>query len=141
MDFAIPPETEDLRQRIAAFVAAEILPLEADPASYDEHENIALPLLDAVRAKVKAAGLWAPQVPKALGGLGLDIAGMAVCYEAMGRSIFGPAAFNCAAPDDGNMILLARVASEAQKRRWLSPIVEGRVRSSFAMTEPMPGAT
>jgi len=140
MDFGIPPEIEALHRRIAAFVAAEILPLENDPASFDEHENIALPLLDQLRAKVKAAGLWAPQVPQALGGLGLNVSAMAVCYEAMGRSIFGPAAFNCAAPDDGNMILLARVATEAQKRRWLLPIVEGRVRSSFVMTEPMPGA-
>ncbi len=140
MDFAVPPEIEALRRRIAAFVAAEILPLENDPASFDEHENIALPLLDQLRAKAKAAGLWAPQVPQALGGLGLNVSAMAVCYEAMGRSIFGPAAFNCAAPDDGNMILLARVATEAQKRRWLLPIVDGRVRSSFVMTEPMPGA-
>ena len=140
MDFSIPPAVEALRRRIAAFVAAEILPVEKDPASFDEHENIALPLLEELRAKVKVAGLWAPQVPQALGGLGLNTAGMAVCYEAMGRSIFGPAAFNCAAPDDGNMILLARVATEAQIQRWLMPIVDGRVRSSFAMTEPMPGA-
>jgi len=140
MDHAAAPEVEALRRRIAAFVATEILPLEKDPASFDEHENIALPLLEELRKKVKAAGLWAPQMPRTLGGLGLNIAGMAVCYEAMGRSIFGPAAFNCAAPDDGNMILLARVATEAQKRRWLVPIVDGQVRSSFAMTEPMPGA-
>jgi acyl-CoA dehydrogenase len=140
MDHAVSPDVEALRRRIADFVAADILPLEKDPASFDEHENIALPLLEELRKKVKAAGLWAPQMPRALGGLGLNIAGMAVCYEAMGRSIFGPAAFNCAAPDDGNMILLARVATEAQKRRWLVPIVNGQVRSSFAMTEPMPGA-
>jgi acyl-CoA dehydrogenase len=75
-----------------------------------------------------------------MGGLGLNVSGMAVCYEAMGRSIFGPAAFNCAAPDDGNMILLAKIASAQQKQRWLAPIVEGRLRSAFAMTEPMPGA-
>ena len=140
MDHAISPDVEVLRRRIADFVAAEILPLEKDPANFDEHENIALPLLEELRKKVKAAGLWAPQMPRALGGLGLNIAGMAVCYEAMGRSIFGPAAFNCAAPDDGNMIVLSRIATEAQKRRWLVPIVDGQVRSSFAMTEPMPGA-
>ena len=140
MDHAISPDVEALRRRIADFVATDILPLEKDPANFDEHENITLPLLEELRKKVKAAGLWAPQMPRALGGLGLNIAGMAVCYEAMGRSIFGPAAFNCAAPDDGNMILLSRIATEAQKRRWLVPIVDGRVRSSFAMTEPMPGA-
>lgn len=140
MNFAPPPEIAALSRKLSEFVAAEILPLEADLANYDEHENIALPVLERLRAKVKAAGLWAPQIPKDLGGLGLNVSGMAVCYEAMGRSIFGPIAFNCAAPDDGNMILLAKVASEAQKRRWLMPIVEGRVRSAFAMTEPMPGA-
>ena len=140
MDFALPPETETLRRRIADFVAAEIMPLEADRASYDEHENIAMPVLERLRAKVKAAGLWAPQMPRELGGLGLNVSGMAACYETMGRSIFGPVAFNCAAPDDGNMILLSRTATPGQKRRWLIPIIEGRVRSAFVMTEPMPGA-
>ncbi|HSY88594.1 MAG TPA: acyl-CoA dehydrogenase family protein [Verrucomicrobiae bacterium] len=140
MDFALPPETEALRRRIADFVAAEIMPLEANRANYDEHENIALPVLEALRAKVKAAGLWAPQMPRELGGLGLNVSAMAACYEAMGRSIFGPAAFNCAAPDDGNMILLARTGTAEQRQRWLAPIVEGRVRSAFAMTEPMPGS-
>jgi acyl-CoA dehydrogenase len=139
MDFALPPETEALRRRIADFVAAEIMPLEANRANYDEHENIALPVLEALRAKVKAAGLWAPQMPRELGGLGLNVSAMTACYEAMGRSIFGPAAFNCAAPDDGNMILLARTGTAEQRQRWLAPIVEGRVRSAFAMTEPMPG--
>ena len=74
------------------------------------------------------------------GGQGLPVTGMAACYEEMGRSIFGPAVFNCAAPDDGNMLLLEKVASDAQKTRWLQPIVDGKVRSAFAMTEPMPGA-
>jgi acyl-CoA dehydrogenase len=60
-------------------------------------------------------------------------------YEAMNYSIFGPPAFNCAAPDDGNMRVLAQVASDAQQARWLAPIVDGRVRSAFAMTEPHPG--
>jgi acyl-CoA dehydrogenase len=140
MDFTPSPEIAALERRIRDFVAAEILPLESDPASFDKHENIALPLLERLRGKVKAAGLWAPQMPRELGGLGLNVSGMAVCYEAMGRSIFGPAAFNCAAPDDGNMILLAKIASAQQKQRWLAPIVEGRLRSAFAMTEPMPGA-
>ena len=125
MDFALPPETEALRRRIADFVAVEIMPLEGDPASYDEHENIAIPVLERLRAKVKAAGLWAPQMPRELGGLGLNVSGMAACYETMGRSTFGPVAFNCAAPDDGNMILLARTGTPDQKRRWLMPIVEG----------------
>src|SRR3546814_2043727 len=79
-------------------------------------------------------------MPKARGGQGLDVAGMAACYEAMGRSIFGPVVFNCAAHDDGNMMLLEKVATEAQKARWLQPIVDGKLRSAFAMTEPAPGA-
>ena len=140
MDFELSPEIEDLRRRIGGFVAEHILPLEQDPASYDEHENIRLDLLEELRGKVKAAGLWALQMPVARGGQGLPVVGMAACYEAMGRSIFGPVAFNCAAPDDGNMIVLEKVASEAQKECWLQPIVDGRVRSAFAMTEPAPGA-
>ena len=62
MDFRLSPEVAALRDRIAAFVAGEILPLEADPASYDAHENIKLDLLEDLRGKVKAAGLWAPQM-------------------------------------------------------------------------------
>ncbi len=140
MDFALPAEIEDLRQRIRAFVAAEILPLEMDPEAYDDHENIRLDLLDELRAKARAQGLWALQMPKARGGQGLPVAGMAACYEEMGRSIFGPVVFNSAAPDDGNMILLEKIGSEEQKARWLQPIVDGKVRSAFVMTEPAPGA-
>ena len=140
MDFTLPPQVAEYCRRVRAFVADRILPLEADPASFDAHENIRLDLLDTVRAEVKAAGLWAPQMPKDLGGVGLSVVGMAAAYEEMGRSIFGPVCFNAAAPDDGNMMVLAKVATEAQKRRWLMPIVDGRVRSAFVMTEPMPGA-
>ena len=140
MDFTLSPEVVALRGRIRDFVETRIIPLEQDPDSFDEHENIRLELLEELRTEVKAAGLWAPQMPRERGGLGLDIVGMAACYEEMGRSIFGPVCFNCAAPDDGNMILLERVATEQQKARWLDPIIEGRVRSAFAMTEPAPGS-
>jgi acyl-CoA dehydrogenase len=140
MDFRLSPEVERLRGEIRAFVAEEILPLEAERANYDEHENIRLDLLTELRAKAKTAGLWALQMPRERGGGGLSVAGMAVCYEEMGRSIFGPVCFNSAAPDDGNMIVLEKVASEAQKDRWLQPIIDGEVRSAFAMTEPAPGA-
>ena len=64
---------------------------------------------------------------------------MAVCYEAMNRSIFGPVVFNSAAPDDGNMMVLEKIGTPAQRERWLDPIVNGEVRSAFAMTEPHPG--
>ena len=140
MDFTLSPEVDALRGRIRDFTQTRIIPLEADPDSWDEHENIRLDLLEDVRAEVKAQGLWAPQMPRERGGLGLGVAGMAACYEEMGRSLFGPVSFNCAAPDDGNMILLERVGTEAQKERWLDPIIEGRVRSAFAMTEPAPGS-
>lgn len=140
MDFALSPEIEDYRVRVRTFVDEHIIPLEADRANYDAHENIRHDVLDEVRAKVKSGGLWALQMPKDRGGQGLSVAGMAACYEEMNRSIFGPVCFNSAAPDDGNMIVLNRIATEAQKDRWLQPIVDGRVRSSFAMTEPAPGS-
>ncbi len=140
MEFKLPADVEALRLRVAAFVRDRIIPLEADRANYDEHENIRTDVLDRVRAEVKAAGLWAPQVPKALGGLGLNVVARAALYEEMNLSIFGPACFNAAAPDDGNMTVLGKVATDAQKARWLAPIVAGRVRSAFVMTEPHPGS-
>lgn len=139
MDFTLDPEIREYRQRVRAFVREHLLPLEADASSYDEHENIRHDLLEAMRVKARAAGLWALQMPKSRGGQGLPLVGMAACYEEMNWSIFGPAVFNCAAPDDGNMIVLNKIATEAQKDRWLQPVIDGRVRSSFAMTEPMPG--
>jgi acyl-CoA dehydrogenase len=139
MDFTIPARVEDFRQRIVDFVDEEVLPLEANPSSFDAHENIALHLLEALRAKAKAQGLWCLQLSPDSGGQGLDKRGMAVCYEAMNRSIFGPAVFNSAAPDDGNMMVLEKIGTPAQKERWLMPIARGEVRSAFAMTEPHPG--
>jgi acyl-CoA dehydrogenase len=137
--FALPPELEDLRLRVRAFVSERVLPVEADRSNWDAHDNIAEAPLAALRAQAKAAGLWAPQTPKEWGGMGLSVVGRAVMYEEANRSIFGPAAFNCAAPDDGNMDALARMGTDAQKDRWLVPVVEGRARSSFVMTEPHPG--
>ena len=140
MDFALSPDIDAWRKRYRAFVREHVLPFDQHPESYDEHQNIRDELLETLRANARQAGLWAPQMPRHFGGQGLGVAAMAACYEEMNYSLFGPAAFNCAAPDDGNMILLNKVATDAQKERWLRPIVEGRVRSSFAMTEPHPGA-
>ena len=140
MDFSLPPEIESYRRRVRAFVGEHILPLESDAANFDHHENINQEVLGRLRQEVKAAGLWAPQMRKERGGQGLGMVGLAACYEEMGRSIFGPVCFNAAAPDDGNMLLLDKVATEAQKERWLQPIIDGEARSAFAMTEPMPGA-
>ena len=140
MDFTLSPEIEDTRNRIHAFVAEHILPLEGDAKNFDAHEMISVETLEPLRAKAKAAGLWAMQMPKQRGGQGIGLVGMAACYEEMARSPFGPVVFNCAAPDDGTMICLNKVLKEEQKDRWLQPIVDGTVRSAFAMTEPMPGA-
>ncbi len=140
MDFLLPPDIDATRQKVRAFVREHILPIEADPSARDEHENISETALHALRDKVRAAGLWAPQMPPFRGGLGLPVVGMAALYEEMNYSIFGPACFNACAPDDGNMMVLEKIATDAQKERWLQPIVDGKVRSAFAMTEPAPGS-
>ncbi len=138
MDVTLTPATEDFRQRIRAFVEEKLLPLESDPASFDEHENINQDLLEKMRKKARAEGLWALAMPVERGGGGLDTVSMAACYEEMNRSIFGPVVFNAAAPDDGNMIVLNKVGTEAQKDRWLQPIIDGEARSAIVMTEPPP---
>src|SRR2546429_480877 len=103
MDFTIPPELEDVRVRTRRFVEEHVIPLEANHANYDDHENLRLDVLRMLQDKAKAGGLWAPQTPKEYGGMALPIVGWAVMYEEASRSIFGPLAFNCQAPDDGNM--------------------------------------
>ena len=138
MNFEISASVENLRTRIAAFVEREILPLESQPSSYDGHGNIANGFLVELRAKARAEGLWCLQLPQADGSR-IGLTGMAVCYEEMNRSIFGPVVFNSSAPDDGNMMVLEKIGTPEQKARWLAPIVEGKVRSAFAMTEPHPG--
>jgi len=140
MDFTLEPALEDLRGRVAGLVDRRLLPLEDDPASWGEGEQIRWELVEELRAEIKAQGLWCPQMPKARGGLGVGPVGMAVLYEEMGRCRFGPVCFNCAAPDDGNMWVLEKVGTEAQKARWLDPIVRGEVRSAIVMTEPHPGS-
>jgi acyl-CoA dehydrogenase len=139
IDFTLSPEIEDLRVRVRAFVEKHVLPLESGRENFSDHENIPLDRLAPVRAKARAAGLWAPQSPKGFGGMALPIVAWAVMYEEAARSLFGPLAFNCMAPDDGNMNLLAQVGTPAQQAKWLRPIVDGKVNSSFAMTEPAPG--
>jgi acyl-CoA dehydrogenase len=140
MDFTLPAEHEDIRQRARAFIAEHVMPCEDDPASYDSHENIRIELLDELRVKARAAGLWAPQAPAERGGMGLPVSGWAPLYEEANRSIFGPSVLNCAAPDDGNMNVLAKIGTPAQQDWFLQPIIDGKVRSSFAMTEPHPGS-
>jgi acyl-CoA dehydrogenase len=140
MDFTLSPEIEDIRLRVRAFVEEHVLPLESDPENFTDHENIPEARLAPVREKARKAGLWAPQAPKEYGGMGLPIVARAAIYEEAARSIFGPLAIHCMAPDDGNINLLARAGTPAQKEKWLRPLVEGKARSAFAMTEPAPGS-
>src|SRR5690349_14117170 len=86
MDFTLPPEIEDVRQRTRRFVEDHVLALEADRGNYDEHENIRLDVLAAAQAKAKAEGLWAPQAPKEFGGMALPVVGWAAMYEEANRS-------------------------------------------------------
>ena len=140
MDFSISPELEALRLKTREFIATDVLPLEDDPASYDDFENIKLEVLEPLRTKAKGLGLWAPQAPTELGGMGLDIQSRAVVYEEANHSIFGPVAMNCAAPDDGNISVMAKIGTPSQKEWFLQPLIDGKVRSAFAMTEPAPGS-
>ena len=121
MDFTLSPEIEDLRLRVRAFVEEHVLPLEADPENFSEHENIPEARLAKVREKAKKAGLWAPQSPKEFGGMELPIVAWAAIYEEAARSIFGPLAINCMAPDDGNMNVLKQVGT---------PRAEGKVAAA-----------
>lgn len=140
MDFSLTSEINDMCRRIRMFVDEYLLPLELDPTIYDEYESIRKDLLDELRLKAKAAGIWALSMPKDRGGAGFNTVGMAACYEEMNRALFGPAVFNAAAPDDGNMFVLNQLANERQKKKWLQPIIDGKVGSSIVMTEPAPGA-
>jgi len=140
MDFTLENEIETFREKIHGFVENHVIPRESENQFFDEHDMISESNLNLLRAKAKEQGLWALQMPRELGGRGLSTVGMAVCYEEMSRSPFGPVIFNCAAPDDGNMIVLNKVLPESLKSAWLQPIVDGNSRSAFAMTEPMPGS-
>lgn len=139
MDFTLPAEFEDIRRRARAFVDEHVIPVENDRRNWDQHENIREDVLAPLRAKARAAGLWAPQTPKEWGGMGLPMVAWAAMYEEAGRSIFGALAFNCMAPDDGNMNVLAKIGTQQQKEKWLKPIVDGKARSAVVMTEPAPG--
>jgi acyl-CoA dehydrogenase len=113
VDFTLSPDIEDTRRRIGEFVETHVLPVETDRANLNQYEMLSEAALAPLRAKAKAEGLWALQMPKSRGGGGLSAVGMAACYEEMGRSPFGPLVFNSAAPDDGNMMLLNNPSSMA----------------------------
>jgi len=140
MEFTVSSKVEETCKNIKAFVDDHIIPLESDSANFDAHENIAPEPLERLKNMAKQQGIWSLSLPKDWGGQGYTMAEIAPCYEEMNRAIFGPVCFNASAPDDGNMRVLSQVAREDQKEEWLRPIAEGKIRSSFIMTEPHPGS-
>lgn len=138
MDFSTPARVQDIARRVRQFVDTEVIPFEAHVDSYAD--GIAPDALAGLRAKAKAEGLFAPQLPVELGGLGLTLEEIVPVFEAAGRSTLGPLALNCSAPDEGNMHLLHMFANAEQVERYLKPLAAGETRSAFAMTEPAPGA-
>ncbi|GCE30825.1 acyl-CoA dehydrogenase [Dictyobacter alpinus] len=136
-DFSLSPALMDLKKRTAAFVREHVIPEER---YLDEHTGFPQEKLKELRRKARAAGLFAPHVEEEWGGMGLSMREMSVVFEEAGHSLLGPLALNCSAPDEGNMHLLEMVATPEQKERYLRPLVNGEIRSCFAMTEPPPGA-
>ncbi|AWI52364.1 acyl-CoA dehydrogenase [Aquabacterium olei] len=142
MDFSYAPKVVALQQRVQAFMDEHIYPNEA--RYHDEVEanrqrgNPWQPtqVMEDLKAKARAAGLWNLFLPESAYGAGLTNLEYAPLCEIMGRSHIAPEAFNCSAPDTGNMETLVRYATEAQRKQWLEPLLEGRIRSAFAMTEP-----
>ena len=135
IDFELLDHQRELKERVESFIERKILPYEKDPrvGSRGPTEELRRELNGLAREE----GLLAPQAPKAWGGQGLSHLDMAVAFEASGFSPLGPIAMHCAAPDEGNMNLLEKVATTAQKQRWLGPLVRGELRSCFCLTEPM----
>ena len=132
----VPAGAEAFRQRIRGFIAGSVIPLEQEAFVSRVDDALRIRLQDAARA----AGVLAPQAPAEFGGGGADFLTTALLLEEAGYSPLGPLAMNCAAPDEGNMHLLAMIGSAGQQERYLRPLVAGQVRSCFAMTEPPPGA-
>ena len=138
MDFTISERVQEIVGRVRQFVDDEVIPLEQQANTH--HDGLPPGVLKEVRQRAKDAGLWGPQLPTALGGMGLSLQEIVPVFEAAGRSLIGPLAINCSAPDEGNMHLLNMSASDEQKERYLMPLVAGETRSTFYMTEPAPGA-
>src|SRR5258705_10288696 len=133
IDFSIPPELEAVRQRTTAFMDEFVYPNED---KLIEDEGLPADLEAELQARVKALGLWAPNLPREWGGMGIGFIGQALMNEIVGRSVFAPRLFGNAAPDAGNAELLLIAATAEQKEKFLRPLAEGAVRSCFAMTEP-----
>ena len=141
MDFEHSDRVKDYLARVDEFIREEVEPLEeqARLTMFDrdaEQRWVVPPELEALKEKARSAGLWNLFLPDEEYGAGLSNVEYAVLAERMGRSFLAPEVFNCNAPDTGNMEVLHMFGSEAQKDRWLKPLLAGEIRSAFCMTEP-----
>lgn len=138
MNFELSDDLKAMQSKVREFIRKEVIPLESDPrqTSHGPGEDLRNELV----AKARTYGLLTPHASREMGGAGLSHIAKAVIFEEAGYSPLGPTALNIHAPDEGNIHLMDVVASEEQKERWLRPLVEGKTRSCFAMTEPSPGA-
>ncbi|TXH06409.1 MAG: acyl-CoA dehydrogenase [Nevskiaceae bacterium] len=138
MDFEYSQKTKDLMARLNAFMDQHIYPNEKrfleEVAEGDRWQPTRI--IEEMKDKAKAAGLWNLFLPESELGAGLTNLEYAPLCEIMGRVLWAPEVFNCSAPDTGNMEVLVRYGTEAQKKEWLEPLLEGKIRSAFAMTEP-----
>ncbi len=139
MDFAHSPKARDYIARVSAFIAEQVTPNEETYLAQLKHGeqpwNVP-PVMEEMKAKARSAGLWNLFLPDTEFGAGLTNLEYAPLAELMGRSLITPEVFNCNAPDTGNMEVLVQYGSEEQKKHWLKPLLEGRIRSAFCMTEP-----
>lgn len=134
MDFDPPAELRPLLAKIEQFIEEHVMPAEHEVL---ERGFLASDrLLSDLRGKVKAAGMWAPQLPKDIGGLGLNLVEHGLVSEKLGRSPLGHYVFGAQAPDAGNAEILHKFGTPEQKSRWLEPLAGGDIRSCFSMTEP-----
>jgi acyl-CoA dehydrogenase len=139
MDFEISERIQVVLEMINEFVDKELIPLEPEFLNHEFVEM--LPVLQEKRQMVKKMELWAPNQPKELGGMGLDLVEHGLVSEALGRTPLGHYVFGCQAPDAGNCEILHMHGTDEQKEKYLKPLVEGKIRSCFCMTEvDMPGS-
>jgi len=138
MDFEFSPKVKDLQKRVAAFMEEHVYPSESKYQEHCEGPNRwqPVPIIEELKPKARAAGLWNLFLPASDGGAGLTNLEYAPLCEIMGRSPIGPEMFNCSAPDTGNMEVLERYGSPELREKWLKPLLAGEIRSCFAMTEP-----
>jgi acyl-CoA dehydrogenase len=140
IDFTLPPEVEAIRQRVRDFMESEVRPAEeklyADaPDGVPDRKDVVRMIIE-LRQKAHEWDVWLPHMPKEWGGLGLSPTAMAFVSAESARTSFGPFILNAQAPDEGNHHTLLHHATDAQKEKYLRPLLEGRIRSCFAMTEP-----